>query len=95
MIFRERGEGREEEWERNTDVRETLSDCLLLSSNGGPGPQPRHVSWQGTEPAAFWFAGSAQSTEPHQPGPYLLLSSENLQFYTVNKQSPRSSTWLS
>ena len=23
----------------------------------GPGPQPRHVSWLGIEPATFWFAG--------------------------------------
>ena len=29
----------------------------LCNSEEGPGPQPRHVPWLGTEPATLWFAG--------------------------------------
>ena len=29
----------------------------ILPANQGPGPQPRHVPWPGTEPVTFWFIG--------------------------------------
>ena len=65
-LFLGRGEGKEKEKERNITVWLPLS--LLL----GPGLQPRHVPWLGIEPVTLWFSGCIQSTEPHQPGLFLL-----------------------
>ena len=48
----ERGEGREKEWERNINVQ-----LSLACPPWGPGLQPRHVPWQGIEPATFRFTG--------------------------------------
>ena len=31
--------------------------CLSCTPNGGPGPQPRHVSWPGIKPAALTSTG--------------------------------------
>ena len=57
-LFLERGERREKERERNIrHVRDTLISCLSHASNWGPGLQPRHVRWQGTEPVTLRFAG--------------------------------------
>ena len=54
-LFLERGEGRETERKRNIVVWEI--DYLSHTPNPGPGPQPRHVSWLGIEPATFKFSG--------------------------------------
>ena len=37
--------------------RETFISCLLHALNGGPGLQPRHVPWLGSELVTSWFAG--------------------------------------
>ena len=45
--------------------------CVIashLAPTGGCGPQPRHGSWPGIEPATLWFTACAQSTELYQPG---------------------------
>ena len=43
-LFLERGEGRQEEGERNIDVRENIDQLVAPHAlNGGPGLQPRHV----------------------------------------------------
>ena len=49
--------------------------CGYLSCvpHWGPGPQPGHVPWLGIELATLWFAAHVQSTELHQPGPYLFF----------------------
>ena len=52
-LFSERGEGRDNEGKKNTNVWLPLT-CPL---NWGPGPQPRHVPWVGIELATLWFAG--------------------------------------
>ena len=62
FIFRDRGKKGEKKGK-------TWISCLLHSHSWGPGLQPRHVTWLGIEPATFWFAGSAQSPEPHYSGP--------------------------
>ena len=49
-LFLEREEGREREGNINVWL-------LLCAPHWGPGPQPRHVSWPGTEPVTLWFAG--------------------------------------
>ena len=41
---------------------------LSCGPHWGPGPQPRHVPWLGSEPVTLWFTAHAQSTELHQPG---------------------------
>ena len=51
-LFLERGEEKEKERERNI-----MCGCLLCAPHWGPGPQPRHVPWLGTEPATLWFVG--------------------------------------
>ena len=53
--------------------------CVVVShmpapQHQGPSPQPKHVPQLGTEPATLWFEAWAQSTEPHQPGPVLVIS---------------------
>ena len=67
IIIRERG--REGERGRET----SMCGCLSHGPHWGPGLQPRHVPWLGIEPATVWFTACAQSTEPHQPGLYMLL----------------------
>ena len=47
--------------------RETLM-CEMLPLNQAPGLQPRHVPRRKSEPVTFHLPGSAQSTEPPQPG---------------------------
>ena len=50
-LFLEGGEGRKR-------GRETSMCCYLLCVPlWGPGLQPRHVPWLGSEPAMLWFAG--------------------------------------
>ena len=34
-----------------------MCGCPSHAPYWGPGPQPRHVPWQGTEPVIVWFAG--------------------------------------
>ena len=56
FTFLERGEGREEERERNISGWE-IHGCLLRATNWASGPQPKHVPWWGTEPSTFQFRG--------------------------------------
>ena len=70
----QRGEGRERERERSTDVQQTSLPSLSPAPNWGSGPQPRHVPQPGIEPATFGSQASAQSTEPHQPGQNWILN---------------------
>ena len=56
-LFILRDKGKEGERERNIDVWEIHLGCFSHSLSWGPGPQPRHVPWQGIKPATFWFAG--------------------------------------
>ena len=47
---------REERKEK--EGRETsVCGCLSCTPSWGPGPQPRHVPWLGTEPTTLWFTG--------------------------------------
>ena len=67
---------RESEWEREGEkqVRDTWIGSFSHAPYWGPGQQPRHMPWLGTELVTFWFTGWAQSTEPHQPGLHQILS---------------------
>lgn len=58
---------REEKGGRKTG-RETSVGCLLFAPKWGPELQPRHVTWQGTEPMTSGSQPCVQSTEPYQPG---------------------------
>ena len=49
-------------------AREMSIGCLLYTPYWRPGPQPRHVPWQGIELTTFQFAGQWFPTEPQQPG---------------------------
>ena len=74
-LFLERGEGREQEKEKNINVW-----FLSRSPHWGPGLQPRHVPWLGIEPVTQ--TACAQSTELHQPGlslPFFLPPVPSLQ----------------
>ena len=51
FIFREGGREGEREGEKHQCV------VPLVRSLPGPGQQPRHVPWLGTEPATPWFTG--------------------------------------
>ena len=51
-LFFERGEGREEERERNINVW-----LPLVRPYQGPGPQSRHVPWPGSKPTTLLFTG--------------------------------------
>ena len=71
FYFSERGEGREKEKERYWCARrETAFGCLSHASSRGPGPQPRHVPWQGIKPATFQFTYQCSI---HWATPALLL----------------------
>ena len=68
-LFSERGEGREKERERNTDVQEThrlaasqIPTTRDLAGNPGIGPD-----WKLNQ-RPFSLQAGTQSTEPHQPG---------------------------
>ena len=61
--FLERGEEKEKERERNSNVW-----LPLVSPVWASGLQPRHVPWLGIELETLWFAAHAQSTELPQPG---------------------------
>ena len=50
-----------------------MCGCLSHVPHQGPGPRPRHVPWLGIELVILGLQAGAQSTEPHQPGPNLLL----------------------
>ena len=46
-----------------------MCGCLLHTPYWGPGPQPRHVPWPGTELVTLWFKGlHSIHWELHQPG---------------------------
>ena len=51
-LFLERGEGREKERVRHSNVW-----LLLAHPHQRPKPQPRHVPWLGIELATLWFSG--------------------------------------
>ena len=57
FIFRERRREGKREGEKHWCMRETSIGCPLLTPNWGSGLQPRHVPWQGIEPATFQLAG--------------------------------------
>ena len=59
FIVLEGGERRGRERERNIDVQEKhqLVAPFSHTPSRGPGLQPRHVPWPGTEPATFWSVG--------------------------------------
>ena len=70
-LFLERGEGKEKERGRNTNVWLPLA---CSPPHWGLGPQPRHVLWLGimcsdweSNRWPFGFQASTQSTEPQQP----------------------------
>ena len=54
--------------ERYRGKETSICGCLSRGLHWAPGPQPRHVSWLGIEPATLWFTACPQSTELHQPG---------------------------
>ena len=57
-LFILREKGREKEQERNTDMQKKYwSIACCTPPDQGPGPQPRHLPWQGIETVTFWFAG--------------------------------------
>ena len=69
----------------------------------GPGPQPRHVSWQWIEPATIQFVGwhSTHWDTPVRAGPFLyfLLSSvpcsrTDSSFPLPTRSRPKHSSWL-
>ena len=43
--------------ERERGRETSMCGCLLHTPNWEPDPQPRHVSWLGTELVTLWFAG--------------------------------------
>ena len=49
IIYFERREGRKREI--------SMCGCLSHAPHWGPGPQPRHVPWLGTELVTLWFTG--------------------------------------
>ena len=51
--------------------RETLIGCLLFAPTLGPGPQPRMCPDRESNRQHFSSQAGAQSTEPHQPEPFL------------------------
>ena len=55
FMFREMWREEEREEERHRCVRDTQIGCLSHTRNWGPGPQPRHVPWLGTELTTFQF----------------------------------------
>ena len=64
-LFLERGEGRDKEKERNTDMREKhRSVASGTCPNQGLNLQLRHVSWLGIKPVTFHF----EPTETHWSG---------------------------
>ena len=65
IYFIFRGEGREKERERNINVWLPLVRPLLRTWPSNPGMCP---DWE-SNPEPFGLQASAQSTEPHQPGP--------------------------
>ena len=72
-LLLERGEGREEEKEKNINVWEihpSVASCT--PPNSRPGPQPRHVPWPGIEQVSFQFAGWHSIHWATQPGLFCL-----------------------
>ena len=65
FIFLERGEGREEERERNINVWLPPA-CLLLAT--WPAAQACALIGNGTSDPLVYRQVGTQSTEPHQPG---------------------------
>ena len=63
-LFLDRGEGREKERERNIIV--CSLECPLL----GTWPATQACALTGNQPETLGLQAGAQSTEPHQPGPY-------------------------
>ena len=57
IYFLERGERRETERKRNTDVWNSNQMPLVQALNWGSGLQSRHVSWLGIELSNFQFTG--------------------------------------
>ena len=69
LLILERAEGREEERERNTDVREIhQSAASCRHTDQGLNPQPRHVPCPESNSRPWGFGMMLQPTAPHQPG---------------------------
>ena len=65
LIFRERG--------RKGGREKSMCGCLSHALCWGNGPPPRHVPRLGIEPATpFGSQAGIQSTEPHQPGLFVV-----------------------
>ena len=45
-----------------------MCGCLSHAPYCGPGLQPRHMYWLGSNRRTFGLQAGTQSTEPHQPG---------------------------
>ena len=67
LIFRERGREGEREWKKHRLV------AFCTRPDWGLNPQPMHVLWPGIEPWPFSVWNGAHPTEPHPPGPRVIL----------------------
>ena len=86
--FREMGMEGERDGEKHQCVRDTSISCLSQTLNQRPGNPGMCPNWELNQ-WPFCSQASAQSTEPHQPGPHslvllVLLSSQGCKnhFYT-------------
>ena len=73
FIFRERGREGERNREKHLCVTEPSIDCLLLISYLGPGPQPKHVPWLGSNQRLGCLWEVAQPTESYRSGPFYVF----------------------
>ena len=70
-LFLEKGKGG-----RKRGRETSVCGCLSRVPYGGPGPQPRRVSWPGIQPATLWLAGqcSVHWATPAGAGVCIFLS---------------------
>ena len=63
-----------------------MCGCLLCAPNWEPGLQPTHVPCWESNRWPFVSQACAQSTEPHQPGPNSIFSSQTLYLSSLEVQ---------
>ena len=95
MLIDSRERGREEERERNIDVREKYrSLASRIHPRWGPSPQPRHVSWLGIEPVTFQFTGWHCNQLSHtSQGSSSFLHQQSLAPHLVYGRSSVNAEW--